>query len=60
VGAGNECAGLFSCERKRFRYIDFQKNNFARQQGGDYTVVYLRPITPRNFFLKVYSLQMSC
>jgi hypothetical protein len=31
-------------------YIDFQKIHFARQQGGDYTVVYLRPITPRNYF----------
>jgi hypothetical protein len=30
--------------------IDFQKIHFARQQGGDYTVVYLRPITPRNYF----------
>ena len=30
--------------------IDFQKIHFARQQGGDHTVVYLRPITPRNYF----------
>jgi hypothetical protein len=30
--------------------IDFQKIHFARHQGGDYTVVYLRPITPRNYF----------
>jgi hypothetical protein len=30
--------------------IDFQKIHFARQQGGDYTVVCLRPITPRNYF----------
>jgi hypothetical protein len=30
--------------------IDFQKIHFARQQGGDYTVVYLRPITQRNYF----------
>jgi acyl carrier protein len=30
--------------------IDFQKIHFARQQGGDNTVVYLRPITPRNYF----------
>ena len=34
--------------------IDFQKIHFARQQGGDNTVVYLRPITQRNYFLKVY------
>ena len=30
--------------------IDFQKINFARQQGGDNTIVYLRPITQRNYF----------
>jgi hypothetical protein len=30
--------------------IDFQKIHFARQQGGDHTVVYLRPITQRNYF----------
>jgi hypothetical protein len=30
--------------------IDFQKIHFARQQGGDNTVVYLRPITQRNYF----------
>jgi hypothetical protein len=30
--------------------IDIQKIHFARQQGGDNTVVYLRPITQRSYF----------
>ncbi|MEI6260630.1 MAG: hypothetical protein WCR46_12070, partial [Deltaproteobacteria bacterium] len=30
--------------------IDIQKIHFARQQVGDNTVVYLRPITQRNYF----------
>jgi predicted transposase/invertase (TIGR01784 family) len=37
-------------EHKSGLDIDFQKIHFARQQGGDYTVVYLRPITQRNYF----------
>jgi hypothetical protein len=30
--------------------IGFHKIHFARQQGGNYPVVHLRPVTPRNYF----------
>lgn len=43
---------LLGTNQKSLTCIDFQKIHFARQQGGDYTVVYLRPITQRKYFFE--------